>query len=509
MADISRRDLIRSVGAGALACAAGSAFAGPALGRGGRGRARVPRASRVGRASHADVIELAQRIVRTPRAKCFDLAEERLRAGVDWRDLEAAIFLAGLYEISPRPPGSLLHAVLVVESVYQLAEASPEDERLLPVLFNLDDVKASQESDVDRADWTLPARPDVAATDRGAAGAELARALADFDGERADRAVTALFALGGEGDALEIAWAHVVGDLGSLGHKVIYAAQAERTLSRLEATAGGTLAHEVAEPALRSLVWALTNPSPQRDVEDAGASREIAATLPDDWRDGAGDAERSLATARALLASDPAGARARLVEGLRAKLGIAAAWDAIRLAACDLFARGPGLLPVHPTTIANALHHVYRSSQVEATSRVALLQAAAWIPRLREALANQGRISRDELALDALLVEPGEGVPTLAETFAEPTPLHVRTHLEGGQPYDAFASHLRSHLFRGVAENHQAKYAAALLEDARLCHPRWRSVLLAPAFGYLPSARTPATAVYERSRELIARLRSG
>ena len=65
---------------------------------------------------------------------------------------------------------------------------------------------------------------------------------------------------------------------------------------------------------------------------------------------------------------------------------------------------------------------------------------------------------------------------------------------------------MRSLLYRGVVQNHQIKFAAALFEDVRRSHPRWRSVLLAPAFGYLPGARVEATELFERSSELILRL---
>ncbi len=66
-----------------------------------------------------------------------------------------AIFLCGVRDIRPRPYG-ILHAVMMVESSFQLSESAPREETWLPVLWNLDDLKIAQAEDrVEAGDWTL------------------------------------------------------------------------------------------------------------------------------------------------------------------------------------------------------------------------------------------------------------------------------------------------------------------------------------------------------------------
>lgn len=490
MSALSRRDLVRSLGIGALAFSSARAWAGTAR------RRRRPPPLRA-----AELEPIVEGLLRTPRAEVLDFAAAKLGAGLPWNELEAAVFLAAIRGVSSRPPGQLSHAFLVSESVFQLAEAGPPEERLLPVLFNLDDMKESQAGQRERRDWPLPPAPQGAYADAGAAQAELAAALAAWDGPRADRAVTGLLRLAGMDATFEALWPFVARDLGGLGHKAIFGAHAERTLRRIGA--------EHAEPVLRSLVYCLTQESRPEEVEDFAASREAARGFPAAWRAGEARPEASLALARVFLAGEPAEARAAAVAAVAEGLGAATVWDAVRLSACDLFARQPSLLPVHATTITNALHHVCRAARDETTCRSALLQAAAWIPRLRDALARHGGISPEHSVLDELLRAPQAPAPSLEEVFDDPTPARVRAHLEQGGSLEAFVARLRSSLYRAVDQDHQPKYAAALLEDVRAAHPRWRSVLLAPALGYLPLGRATATPVYERSRELLLRLSKG
>jgi hypothetical protein len=219
----------------------------------------------------------------------------------------------------------------------------------------------------------------------------------------------------------------------------------------------------------------------------------------------------SLTLSRAFLAGNPAQARAKLLEALREGANAAIAWDAVRLAACELFARAPALLPVHATTVANSLYYIHRTAREDLTRNVALFQGASWIPRIREALASFANVPREGKALDELLgdpaVAPEKTAPEpLSEVLVKPSPKRVLAYLAAGGDVDAFAAGVRTNLYRAVNQSHQPKYAAALLEDAAACHARWRPVLLAPAFGYLPSSAAPESALYTRSLEIVKRV---
>src|SRR5690349_18280721 len=98
-----------------------------------------------------EIEPLVSLIERTPREKCAEMAVEQLRSGVSYRQFMAALFLAGIRNINPRPPGFALHCVFVVHSAHLLSLESPPDTRLFPLFFVLDDFKASQERDARQA----------------------------------------------------------------------------------------------------------------------------------------------------------------------------------------------------------------------------------------------------------------------------------------------------------------------------------------------------------------------
>jgi hypothetical protein len=212
------------------------------------------------------------------------------------------------------------------------------------------------------------------------------------------------------------------------------------------------------------------------------ASSRMAQRIRSGWLEGEHDEGRSLALARELRTATPGAAQASVVAELNAGRHPAVLWDALRLAAADLFVRSPGLLAVHATTVTNALYHVHRSSRNDEMRRIALLQAAAWITLFRDRFVRSLDTSMKGPGLDAVLEE------------------------EEGESAEALAAAHRAHLFRSVDNPHQPKYAAAVLEDARLAHPRWRRALLRPALDYLAGSNTPQTDLCQRSRELIGRL---
>ena len=58
-------------------------------------------------------------IERTPREKCAGMAIEQLRRGVSYRQFMAALFLAGIRNVNPRPPGFALHCVFIIHAAHQ------------------------------------------------------------------------------------------------------------------------------------------------------------------------------------------------------------------------------------------------------------------------------------------------------------------------------------------------------------------------------------------------------
>ena len=60
-------------------------------------------------------------IEETPRERILEVAVEKLKGGLPYRELQAALFLAGIRNVQPRPVGFKFHAVMVINSAHQLS----------------------------------------------------------------------------------------------------------------------------------------------------------------------------------------------------------------------------------------------------------------------------------------------------------------------------------------------------------------------------------------------------
>ena len=67
-------------------------------------------------------------------------------------------------------------------------------------------------------------------------------------------------------------------------------------------------------------------------------------------------------------------------------------WDGLFLTAGELLMRQPGIVGIHCVTSANALHFGYQTSANDETRRLLMLQAAAFLPMFRQAMAGRGRL---------------------------------------------------------------------------------------------------------------------
>ncbi|HEX2523489.1 MAG TPA: hypothetical protein VHP35_15305, partial [Terriglobia bacterium] len=135
MKPISRRDVFCGLTSAAL-CGVTRALASPIL------LSREAAQVTPGLMKFRPEIEpLVSLIERTPRGQCAEMVVDQLRQGVSYRQLLAALFLAGIRNINPRPPGFALHCVFVIHSAHIISLEAPADLRLLPLFFALDDFK--------------------------------------------------------------------------------------------------------------------------------------------------------------------------------------------------------------------------------------------------------------------------------------------------------------------------------------------------------------------------------
>src|SRR5262249_18435842 len=155
---------------------------------------------------------------------------DQLRRGAPYRQLLAALFLAGVRNVNPRPPGFALHCVFVIYSAHLISLEAPADARLLPLFYALDDFKASQDRDAHAStgDYTMqPLRGPLPSPERSST--ELIAALEGWDFERAERAVSSLARSRSASEIFAILWRYGARDYRNIGHKAIYSANAYRT----------------------------------------------------------------------------------------------------------------------------------------------------------------------------------------------------------------------------------------------------------------------------------------
>ena len=493
---MTRRDMLKRLGYGAAgACVSplGSALAGE------------PSPAPAVRLT--DLEGLAERIRTTPRSAVLDLAAQARRSGADTKTLLGAVFLAGSKDIRPWHVGGKLHAVMMVESTFQLVAGLPEREAWLAALWNLDDFKRSQARDIEDSggDWVLPPRPETAAASEAAARKEFSAAMKAWDHVRADRAIVALLPHHDRDSLFELLWPLAGRSFVNIGHKIIYAAQIERTLRRIE--------WKYAEPAVRSLVMALLFQPSGRRTDAYSRSEEVVGQLPDGWLKGAESPGRSLELLRDLRVADRAGAQDLVVRAFREGVGPRTVWDALRLRAAEVFShrasstprRREALLPVHAVTVTGAFGHAWRTSRSDRTRRLMVLQAAAWLADLDAWLEDNDCIAEATKPLDKLGADSPEAPETLEALFEEPSASRARVLLDR-QPAQAgrFVARLQRNLIYTAVEHHQHKYAAAFAEEASLADPRWRSRLLAPALPYMPASAEPATELTRRALAALA-----
>jgi hypothetical protein len=138
------------------------------------------------------VEELVTWIADVPREKANAQLIDKLKQGLAVEPLFAALYLAGVRHVEPRPLGFKYHCVLQMASLWSVMQALPAPARALPLVYALEDFKQSQAEQVAGGGWRLPAPDEKALPAAGKARAEFDAAMEAWDVAKADAAVTAL-----------------------------------------------------------------------------------------------------------------------------------------------------------------------------------------------------------------------------------------------------------------------------------------------------------------------------
>jgi hypothetical protein len=456
-----------------------------------------------------DTEPLVRLIEDTPREQLLEKIADQVRHGTSYQRLLAAVFLAGVRGIQPRPVGFKFHAVLVINSAHLASLDAADRDRWLPLFWSIDNFKASQERNETEGDWRMPPADEAKLPPAHLAKQRFIEAMDNWDEEGADRAITALARTAGAEEVIEVFRRYGCRDFRDIGHKAIYVANGWRTLQ--------TIGWRHAEPVLRSLAYALlehegSNPA-QRDAEPDVPFREnqkrvksLKPLAAEDRKQSPAAAAELLATLRTASASD---ASAKAAELLKKGIDPASVWDGIFLTAGELLMRQPGIIGLHCMTSVNALHYAYQTGGDDETRRLLLLQAPAFLALFRKRMAS-GAMA--DVRIDTLeKAEVKGGVPvTVEEIFTQVSKDRLGAARKALAFLDAPAARMpelmaaaRRLVFSKGRDSHDYKFSSAALEDYYHVTPAWRSRYAASAMFNLRGAGDPDNDLIRRARAAL------
>jgi hypothetical protein len=455
---------------------------------------------------HPDIEPLVRLLEETPRERLLEEVGVRIRRGLSYREVLAALMLAGVRTIQPRPVGFQFHAVLVVNSAHLASLASPEGDRWLPIFWALDQFKVSQAADVRQGDWTLGPVAESSVPSREKARRAFVDAMDRWDEGAADSAIAGVARTATREEIVELLARYAARDFRDIGHKAIYVANSVRTLD--------VIGWQHAEPVLRSLTLALLyregasgNPA-ESDFPADRPYRHNSETLTRiraDWLNGPPNADTAGELLQTFRGASPQAASDAAVAVLNRGVSPRSVFEACFVGSAELMMRRAGILALHATTSTNAIHYLWQQSRDDRTRRLLLLQNAAFLPLFRGGVSQGVEIDRVE---PAPLV--GAGPDALAEIFAETgrDPLmaarKILTFLRGRQDPAPLAAAARRLIFLKGTDSHDYKYSSAVFEDHALLTTVWRDRYLAAAAFRLKGSTDPDNQLVQRTRAALS-----
>lgn len=450
----------------------------------------------------------------TPREKLLEAVGAQVRQGVPYGRLLGALLLAGVRGIKPRPVGFKFHAVLVVHSAHLASLAAPDKDRWLPLLWALDNYKASQaRNQTENAGWKMPPVPEGKLPPATQARQRFIEAMDRWDEEGADVAVASLVRHASASDVIELFWRYGARDFRDIGHKAIYAANAYRTLQ--------TIGWRHAEPVMRSLALAIlehpfkTGTPADRDDEADRPWRENlkrAARIRADWAQGKANTSATRDLLAALRTASPSEASEKVVQLLNGGVAPDSVWDGLFLRCGELLMQQPGIGGLHTVTTMNALYYAYTASGNDETRRMLMLQGAAFLPLFRKFMAGRDKL-REELHIDSFepVTPKAQGVARIEEIFADVTKDKltaagkVLAHVgRAGIDAAALMDEARRLIFIKGTDSHDYKFSSAALEDYYHVSEPWRTRFLASSVFWLRGSGAPENKLIKRAREALA-----
>ncbi len=456
---------------------------------------------------HSDIEPLVRLLENTSRDRVLEEIAAKIKRGTSYREVLAALLLAGVRNIQPRPVGFKFHAVLVVNSAHLASLASPDTDRWLPIFWAIDAFKSSQAQDVQQGDWTMGEVDESTVPPSHKAKRALIEALDNWDEAAADAAIVGMVRTASAHEIYQILCRYGARDYRELGHKEIYTANSFRCLE--------VIGWRHAEPVLRSLVYAMLDRVGDKAVNPAKADlpadrpfrknlermKEIRA----DWLDGKPSADATREMIGAVRDGSAADTSAKVVELLNKGVAPQSLWDGLFDGAGELLMRQPGIASLHATTFTNATHYSFQHTRDEETRKLLLLQNAAFLPLYRGGSKDKG------LHVDSL--EPVElkstGAEAVEEIFADVSndklsaARKILGYLNNSSDPKPIADAARRLIFLKGRDSHDYKFSSAVLEDYEFMASPWRDRYLAASVFNLKGSGDKDNDLVRRTRAAL------
>ena len=458
-----------------------------------------------------DIEPLVRLLEETPREKLLEEVGSRIRKGTSYREIVAALLLAGVKNVQPRPSvGFKFHAVLVVNSAHLASISSPDEQRWLPIFWAIDYFKSSQAQDEKEGNWTMAPVDESRVPPPHKALQAFTDAMDRWDEAAADTAVAGLARTAGANELFDIFARYGCRDFRSIGHKAIYVANSWRTLN--------TVGWQYAEPVLRSLAYALlaregaSNPA-EGDLEPDRPGRKnlaLARKFRDDWQTGKVDSHATHDLLSTIYGGDSDDLCNQVLETINRGVAPQSVWDALLVGSGELLMRQPGIVGIHTLTSTNAMRYAFGACSNDETRKLLLLQNAAFLTLFRGAMKSRGNIGDQKIesvqpadlsqdsqaALDSIF----ESISANKAKAAQQTLAYARANPD---PRD-FINRARTLTFMKGRDTHDYKFSSAVLEDYLNVSPAWRDRFLATSVFNLKGSREGDSPLVKRTQAALA-----
>lgn len=460
--------------------------------------------------SDPSVTPLLRLLEDSPREHLPRLLVQRIRAGLRYQELLAALAWAAVRNVQPYPDvGYKYHTVLVMRSINAASAHLPDAEHWLPIVWAADYFKDAQAQETATGGWQQPMR---SAHGDGvqAARSALLFALDRWDREAADAAIVNYSRLSSVDELFAVLFRYGARDLRDIGHKAIAVANAHSLVSQLGSG-------PQSEAILRSTVAALQNadagPNPaSHDLEPDipwRRNQERLREIPPSWRRGRDDRAFRAQLRTALYEVSPLDAGTEVVAMLRQGLSPESIWQTLFNVAAEFVMAEPGIVTVHAQTTANALHYAYRLCGSEPTQQLMLLQCAAFIAMFRGfTAAKPSTFNLEELQPLRL---HGNDVDVIDDIYADSSAGHRQQaarktlgYLQEDRSAEVLTAAIRHQVAYQADEPHDYKFAEAVLDTyVHLGDVAWRRRFLSAGMAYFKVPRESPGHVVQTTLELL------